>query len=392
MHLWSCSSDQASISSIFEQYTTDFTSGLAPPPIPLYCDGSTTKTSNQCILFKILKNYRDKDVPLADIVAPSSHCQYHHDFSATLHLCASMTALTSSSTLSDHQESLIVDSVASQLIAEGSWEWAVYASLCHIDGSNNVSEASASARRIRAKYIISRFYAPSTDPSAERRRSFLQSVGVPPQWFIEAHAYRAQQEGDVFRMLDNLMKFSTKESKACLESLVIPHMILEGKESRKQLFEILASLKSMLPPDDSLPSVLDSIQKFLELQAQVDKLSGLSLDAIEASNIDLDNLISVATDLEDVIPKVSGKTTSTLFYKLRYVFSKVPQAIVFSEVQMMLSMIIAQLLAVKKGDILDNDTHMALRTPSKLAFSSHPDGLFDNSAIIRELCGFQALG
>lgn len=205
MHLWSCSSDEASVSSIVEQYTTDFISGLAPPPTPLYCDGSTTKTSNQCILFKILKNYRDKDMSLADIVAPSSHSVYHHDFSATLHLCASMTALTSSSTLSDHQESLIVDSVASQLIAEGSWEWAVYASLCHISGSDILSEASASARRIRAKYIISRFYAPSTDPSAERRRSFLQSVGVPPQWFIEAHAYRAQQEGDDLDKKKNIL-------------------------------------------------------------------------------------------------------------------------------------------------------------------------------------------
>ena len=91
-------------------------------------------------------------------------------------------------------------------------------------------------------------------------------------------------------------------------------MILEGQESRKQLFEILASLKSRL---DSLPCVLDSIHKFLELQVQVDKLAGLSSDEIEASsNIDLDNLISVATDLEDVLSKVSGKTTSTLFYPL----------------------------------------------------------------------------
>lgn len=388
MHLWSCSSDQGSVSSIVEQYTTDFTSGLAPPPTPLYYDGSTTKTSNQCILYQVLKNYGDKDMSLAGIVAPSSHSQYHHDFSATLHLCASMTALTSSSTLSSHQESLIVDSVASQLIAEGSWEWAVYASLCHIGGSDIVSEASASAKRIRAKYIISRFYAPSTDPSAEHRRSFLQSVGVPPQWFVEAQAYRAQQEGDVFRMLDNLMKFSPKESVQALESLVIPHMILEGKESKIQFFEILESLKSRLP--DSLPCVLDSIHKFLELQAQVNNLSGMSSNEIEASNIDLDNLISVATDLEDnMTSKVSGKTTSTLFYKLRYGFTRVPQEIVFAEVQMMLSTIRAQLLAVKKGDILDNDTQLALRSPSKLAFT---DGLFDNSAIIRECCAFQALG
>ena len=56
---------------------------------------------------------------------------------------------------------------------------------------------------------------------------------------------------------------------------------------------------------------------------------------------------------------------------------------------MMLSTIRAQLLAVKKGDILDNDTQLALRSPSKLAFT---DGLFDNSAIIRECCAFQALG
>ena len=91
---------------------------------------------------------------------------------------------------------------------------------------------------------------------------------------------------------------------------------------------------------------------------------------------------------------MSPGSNLTIWEIKRYGFTTVPLAIVFAEVQMMVSMIHAQLLAIKKGDILnlDNDTHLALRSPSKLAFSSHSDGLFDNSAIIRELCGFQALG
>ena len=391
MYLWSANpSSSSSVSSIVQQYGSDVESGLAPPPTPLYCDGSTTN-SNQCILYQVLNHYQDEDMPLADIITPSSHSPFQHDFSTTFHLCASMTAL-SSSTLSQHQETLIVDSVASQLISEGFWEWAVYASVCFI-GSGTFSRNSASARQLRAKKIISRFYAPSIDSSAERRRLFLQSMGIPEQWFVEAQAYRAASEGDVFRMIDNLMGFSPQESMVALETLLIPHMILDGKEPRKQLLQILESLRSRISDDSvwSKPIGCGTIHKFLELQAQVDKLSKMCLDQVESSGVNIDQLLGVVTELETTISKAEDNPLKTpAFYKIRYGFTKVPRRVVFAEVGTMLSTIHSRLLAIKSGQPM-----IMQSSSSQPNYVVTPGGLYDSSPLgaeaIRELCSFKAM-
>ena len=339
----------------------------------------------------MLNHYQDEDMPLADIITPSSHSPFQHDFSTTFHLCASLSAL-SSSTLSQHQETLIVDSVASQLISEGSWEWAVYASLCFV-GSGTFSRNLASARQLRARKIISRFYAPSIDPSAERRRLFLQSMGIPEQWFVEAHAYRSASEGDVFRMIDNLIRLSPKESMVALETLLIPNMVLDGKESRKQLLSILESLKSRMSDDHmdlwSKPSGCGTIHNVLELQAQVDKLSNMSLVQVESSGVNIDQLLGVATELETTISKALDNSFKTpTFFKIRYGFTMVPRRVVFAEVGMMLSTIHARLLALKSGQ--KTTTQSSSSQPS---FVVAPGGLYDSSPLgaestLRELCSF----
>lgn len=399
MYLWSCSrsQDQTSVSSIVQQYGSDISAGLAPPATPLYCDNATNAT-NQCILYQVMNHYEDADMPIADIVSPSSHSPFRHDFSASFHLCASMTALTSSS-LSCHQEHVIVDTVTAQLIGEGFWEWAVYASLCFI-GSGAVSESSASARRLRARNIISRHYSPSTDPSAGSRRSFLQNIGIPPQWFVEAHAYRCAFEGDVFIMLDSLMRFSTTDSMAALEKLVIPHMILEGKESMKQLWQLLESLRSKLS-NDSIESwngtMCGVYHQFLSLWAQVEKLSNMPLEEVESSNVDIDNLLGVSADLENMISKAtdSALNKSPLpSAKIPYGFTRTPQAVVLTEVGLMLSVLRMQLLAIKNGQPaheLHLDTPMSLKCSSQLAFALMPGGLYDSESILRGFCGFKTM-
>mmetsp|Transcript_12833 Transcript_12833/g.27867 ORF Transcript_12833/g.27867 Transcript_12833/m.27867 type:complete len:667 (+) Transcript_12833:3-2003(+) len=400
MYLWSCShsQDQTTVSSIVKQYGSDVSAGLAPPATPLYCD-SATQATNQCILYQVLNHYEDADMPLANIVSPSSHTPFHHDFSASFHLCASMTAL-SSSTMSSHQEDLIVDAVTSQLIGEGFWEWAVYASLCFI-GSGTVSESSAFARRLRAKNIISRFYSPSTDPSAGSRRSFLQNIGIPPQWFVEAHAYRCASEGDVFGMLDNLMRFSAADAMTAMERLVIPHLILEGKKSMKELWHLLELLRSKVP-DDSIdcwnkPNGCGMFHQFLELWSQVEKLSNMSLDNVDSCNVDIDHLLEAATDLEAMISKATDyaiNQSSLPFTKIRYGFRRTPTGVVLAEVGAMLSILRVQLLAIKSGQPahdLERGSQMSLTCSSQLAFALTPDGLYDSESILRGFCGFKTL-
>ncbi|KAL7542612.1 hypothetical protein ACHAXR_011934 [Thalassiosira sp. AJA248-18] len=403
MFLWSAShsQDEATVSSVVKQYGSDVSAGLAPPAIPMYC-GNAAKATDQCILYQVLNHYADADASVTHLVSPSSHSPFRHDFSASFHLGSLVTAL-STSTLSLHQEDLIVDGVASQLIGEGFWEWAVYASLCFIS-SGAIPESSAFARRLRAKNIISRFYSPSTDPSAGRRRSFLQSIGIPPQWFGETHAHRCASEGDIFGMVNNL-RFSATDSMSAMEDLVIPNMLLEGKESMKKLWQLLESLKSKISDDFidcwNKPHGCGMIHKFLELHSQVEKLSGMPSDEAKTT-VDIQHLLDVASDLETETSKARGSAhnkSSLPFAKIPYGFTRTPWDVVLAEVREMLSLLRLQLLAIQNGQsthYLDRETH----TSSKLAFALAPDGLFDSStpmgsegfSAMRGLCGFKAMG
>jgi hypothetical protein len=398
MYLWSCShfqDDHASLSSIIKQYSSDASAGLAPPPKPLYCDNSPN-TTKQCILYQVLNHYEDLEMPLANIVAPSSHTQFKHDFSSSFHLCATLTAL-SRSKLSHYQEHLIIDSVTSQLIAEGSWEWAVYASLCFI-GKGVLSESSASARLLRAKNIVARFYAPSIDAEADSRRSFLQSIGIPPEWFVEAHAYRCASEGDVFGMLDNLMRFSAVGSMTALERIMIPHILLEGMEARKQLWQILDCLRSKISNDTidfwNKPNGCGIFHQFLELWMQVEKLSSVHLDLVN-----IDHLLEMAADIESKMSMDSAKAlekSSLPHTMVRYGFTKTPPIVIIGEMNMILTNLRMQLLAINNGLLrlpaqsLDFDSQMSLKFSPQLSFSLSPDGLYAESAI-RGMCAFKTM-
>jgi len=405
MYLWSCShtQDEVTVSSVVKQYSLDVSAGLAPPATPLYCDKSNTPmTRNQCILFQLLNNHAEEDTPVAGLISPPSHTPFHHDFSASFHLAASMTAL-SRSKLNPHQEDLIVDAVSSQLISEGYWEWAIYASLCFI-GSGSISEEATIARMLRAKHIVSRFYSPSTDPSAESRRLFLENIGISPEWFAEAYAYRCASEGDIFGMVNNL-RFSAVDSMTAMEDLVIPHMLLEGKESMQKLWHLLEAIRVKLS-DDSIdswnkPYGCGMIHQFLELHAQVGTLVTMAEDQVEQANIDIDHLLDVAADLEMVVSKAEDSSSTKApmtFAKIPYGFTRAPHNVVLAEVGAMLSFIRMQLLAIKDGqpaDDLDNDSHLSIKGSSHLALAAASDGLFGSStpmgseSILRGFCEVQ---
>ena len=391
MYLWSCaqSNDQNTLSSIVQQYGSDISAGLAPPAKPLYWD-NLAQSPNQCILYQVMNHHEDENMPLADIVSPSSHTPSQHDYSSSFHLCASMTALSSSS-LSCHQENLIVDSAISQLIVMGFWEWAVYASLCFI-GNGTLTESYIFARQQRAKDIITRFYAPSIDPSAGIRRAFLQNLGVPPQWFSEAHAYRSASEGDVFGMVDNFMRYSASDSMAAFESLIIPNMILEGKQSEKQLWQLLESLLSKISDDCSdswnKPNGCGTFHQFLQLKSQVDELPKEPLSEVED---EIDELLAMAAHLETKLSKAEGSVlnkSSLPFTKVQFGFNRVPHGIVLSEVGAMLVNIRMQLHAIKNGQPVREGSTIS----SQISFAS--DGLYDSSMggqTLRGFCGFQAM-
>eukprot|EP01083_Nonionella_stella_P058038 152106_1 len=109
-----------------------------------------------------------------------------------------------------------------------------------------------------------------------------------------------------------------------MEDLVIPHMLLEGKESMKKLWQLLESIRSNLS-DDSVDSWIKPygcgmIHQFLELHAQVENLLKMPRDQIEMSNIDIDHLLDVATDLESITSEAEDRIRK----KSSLTFAKVP--------------------------------------------------------------------
>lgn len=396
IYLWSCShsQNQSTVSSVVNQYVSDVTAGLAPPAKPLYCEDNAVPTK-ECMLYQILNHYGKVDIPLAGIIDPLSHTPFAHDFSSTFHLCATMSALVDCN-LNIHQEGLITDSLASQLIGDGLWEWAVYVCLCSV-GSKGVVRSSSAARMIRAKNIIMRFYSPSTDPIAESRCSFLQDIGIPSQWLAEARAYRLASEGDIFGMLESLMQCSASASMAVLERLIIPHMILEGKNSRSQLWQLLESLRSKITENSVIdwdkPNGCGVFHQLLDLEATVEDLSRMQPGELQMSDVDIDHLLELATDLEAMISTGSetrAHNATLPFTKVGYGFRRTPPNVVNAEVGNMMTGLRMHLMAIKTGKSLNYKSQMALSCPSQLSSSLKPDGLYADS-LIRGLCGFEPI-
>lgn len=373
MYLWSCPHTDAKVSVVVEKYNADVLAKLAPA-------ATSVSGESMCVLYQMLNRYISTDTPVSSILAPISHTPFRHDFSSSFHLGAALSA-ASGSNVSLQTESLVIDAIASQLIAEGSWEWAVYVTLCLID-RRNASESTIKARRIHAKAIVSRFYS-SNDPSAQDRREFLQSMGVPPAWFFESAAYRAQNDGDLFGLVENLKKVSLKDCLVAVESFLIPHMILEGTDACVKLRTFLQALSSIASEDYrsywERPFGIGSIYNFLILVEKVDKLSRKSVEEIVMHSDEIDALLQAATDLDSMLTSKSTDQ-SHLLAKIPHQIVLAPTNIVQAEIIAQLYLLRMQLVAIKNGQPLKvMTTHPSSR--SQYALSSE----FFAESILREL-------
>jgi len=372
MYLWSCPRNDAKVSDVVEKYNADVLAKLAPA-------ATSVSGESMCVLYQMLNHYISTDTPLSKILAPISHTPFRHDFSSSFHIGAMLSAV-SRTNMSLHTEGLVVDAIASQLIAEGSWEWAVYVTLCLLD-RGNASESTMEARRIRAKSIVSRFYNPSSDSSAEDRREFLLSIGVPPAWFFESTAYRAQNNGDLFGLVENLKKVSLKDCLIAVESFLIPHMILEGKEACGKLRAFLEALSSIASEDYrsywDKPFGCGSIHQFLILTENVDQLSRMPMEEIAMHSDEIDGLLQATTDLESTLTSRTADQ-SHLLAKIPHQIVLAPTDIVQAEVVAQLYLLRMQLVAIKNGHPLKG---LTTQPSTQHALAS---GFFAES-ILREL-------
>jgi hypothetical protein len=384
MYIWSCRTHEApAVASIVKQYRSDVFNGVAPSPTPLYIGETRDNimtTPHNCVLYEMFSHYADSQTAsLASIVSPASHTKFHHDFSASFHLAAALTALTSSS-LTLNQEDLIIDSLASQLIMAGSWEWAVYITLCLI-GNNSLPKHAVTSRLMRAKRIISMFHTSSSN----QKRSFLENLGVPSEWFSAAIAYRSAYEGDVLTYVEHLIQFTNPESVSTIEDIVIPCFILGGKKCRDQLMKILHSFAASCDDRWGGSSLCRHIYDFLCLSNDVEEISSISSDVIE-------NMVDGAATLHKTLSEflIACNEQSPLC-KIRAGVTLAPRYVYLTEVLRMLSNIHLQLLSYKSGTMVETKD-----CPSRVVFALDSDGLFGNGestfdsegSAIRGLCGF----
>ena len=196
-----------SVSSHVKKYQAQVDDGLAPPPSPLYCK-SIEDTDVSCIFWQILKHFTEcEGTSLADIIDPSTHTAFKHDFSSSFHLGSALASISTVS-MTRHQEFLVIESLVSQLIAEGSQDWAVYACLCSIVGDEN----DCAARKVLARNIVERY------PITSAKTSFGEFV--PDEWLIHSTA---------------TFKSSLYDTKGALETFALAPVTKSGLEYVEQV-------------------------------------------------------------------------------------------------------------------------------------------------------------
>jgi len=359
------------------QYASDVSAGIAPPALPVYSGLSRTRINSsnkrdQCILFQMLRRYAGDTSVLSETVSPITHTADRNDFSASFHLSAAISAMGLSS-LSPVEENLIVDSVGSQLISAGRWEWAVYSQLCSIGGVS-ITGALVESRKRRAKNIVIQFFDPSSDSLAAGRRTFLEDVGVPSEWFNEALSYRCAYSGDVFEYVNNTLSFSAESASAASEKLLVPHFLLEGSKQRRNLRSLLEHL-GKFSDEGSKPDGCDTTLRFLELVDRVEAISNMSQTDIA----EIEDLIMESSELSFLFKEV-GQGSKTML-KVPYEVTTVPQSIYVVEAVATLSVLAMQLNAIKTGsstiDYKDDSGWDFKHTTSLLS----TDGLFGSSSM-----------
>ena len=131
------------------------------------------------------------------------------------------------------------------------------------------------------------------------------------------------------------------------------------------------------------------IHQYLELHRQVDELSNLSQEQVEAGDVDLDHLLALTSDLETEISdgKSASHESSVMAAKIPPTFTTMPWDVLLAEMAATLALLRLKLLAIKDGQPVRD---MDRGSSSRLAFSLAPGCLFDSAAspsILRGFCG-----
>lgn len=203
MRIWQGIHDD--IGQLVERYERDVSTEGVPFPGPRYLGHQGyPRVKVQDFVYLMLKMFAHDGTKAVEVICPKGFTECAHDFSMSFHIGAAICAAKASASLSPFDAEYIANSFATQLIAEGYWEWAVFVTLFVI---GDVSDELKDTKVQRAKSIVFRYYDEGNEGDQNLRVFLEEQVGLPSSWFSEAAAFRAASRHDIFSFVNNAVVF-----------------------------------------------------------------------------------------------------------------------------------------------------------------------------------------
>jgi len=372
----------STVSALVEQYELDVKNGVAPPAFS-HTMGSNDQESfgdQTSILFRVMKAYtciesNSSKMPIISIVSPSGHTSNPADVSASFHFAALLSCLHVGKELSEDEEFALIGSYSSQLQNAGTWEWAVYVSLCQFRESNTKWER----KKHLAQEIICRHYVCSEDKDLQSRRAFLENeLGVPSSWFARSLTISAVQNLDVQSFITHSISTSRKESLRVYEEAILPDVLFNG--SKEDCQDIHKFLSVLVDDGGDGTTLREIVFDYLELRKGVISFAKKRVES-PTFETDFKNLLGRSLSIQRRLQILMQRKRSSP--KLFQCLPLVPNSVLFTELMSSVCSLVTALRDTAEGTIANqayhgNGTVLALGSTSQLAFSCSNDDFVFN--------------
>jgi nuclear pore complex protein Nup98-Nup96 len=291
------SEGEDTLATLVEQYKKQVIENKSPFPSPrhIWNEQVLNQSGPQSLLYKIIElstciDGNDTETKsLAEVVTPPGYTSAIFDFSGAFHVAAAIYALGVEADFSPLEQARVLDSYASQLVASGRWDLAVYVMLCSFGVDR--PEDLLSRERI-AKTIVLHQCPDVQGGGTIPKRAELEQIGVPSAWFEEALAYRCGNNGDSFAYISHLGKFSLDEARTAIEELIVPNLLFMNKAGVQDNLQLLSEFAS---DDDSLAA---TVVDFFHLAEDIVAISSQPPDE-EEKNAEIASLTELASSIKN---------------------------------------------------------------------------------------------
>ena len=349
-----------SVTKLIDGYESSLDAGVAPFPNPSYM-ARESREEIQCLLYRLLRLGKSSfDIPLLELIDPPGHTSDFHDFSLSFHLASSISGMGMSSSLPQVQEQVLIDGYMAQLVNNGHWEWAVYVSLCYLNTSKLRSDRW---KMLRAKSLVLQNFRDDV-PLSTVKRSFLEGLGIPAEWFEEALALRCSDSGDAFGYIKHMAAVDPLEACKSLEQVIIPNILFLNKTKLKEtlgLVEVFASAENNL---------VSAVVDFFHVYQTIHVLEGASRSERDAA---IPALMETCNTVEQILKSYRSGNESLQGPALGIVpdTKRVPMESFLAEGLAQISLFKLQLKALQAGIPIASIASQIMKLTTPDDFSGH---------------------